>query len=55
MIGEEKVLQVRDEWRLYQAEYDHKVLKKPNQRVDHYWNEVFKIKITSGETKYKQL
>ena len=55
VIGEEKVLQVRDEWRLYQAEYDHKVLKKPNQRVDHYWNEVFKIKITSGETKYKQL
>ena len=55
VIDEEKVLQVRDEWRLYQAEYDHKVLKKPNQRVDHYWNEVFKIKTTSGETKYKQL
>ena len=30
-------------------------LKKPNQRVDHYWREVFKIKTTSGETKYNQL
>ena len=46
--------QVKDEWRLYQAEGDHKVLKKPNQRVDNYWREVFKIKTTSGETKYNQ-
>ena len=55
VIDEEKVSQVKDEWRLYQAEDDHKVLKKPNQRVDHYWREVFKIKTTSGETKYNQL
>ena len=55
VIDEEKVSQVKDEWRLYQAEGDHKVLKKANQRVDHYWREVFKIKTTSGETKYNQL
>ena len=54
MIDEEKVSQVKDEWRLYQAEDDHKVLKKPNQRVDNHWREVFKIKTTSGETKYNQ-
>ena len=47
--------QVKDEWRLYQAEEDHKVLKKPNQSVDHYWREVFEIRTTSGETKYNQL
>ena len=50
VIDEEKVTS-KDEWRLYQAEDDHKVLKKPNQRVDYYWREVFKIKTTSGETK----
>ena len=55
VIDEEKVSQVKDEWRLHQAEDDHKVLKKPNQRVDHYWREVFKIKTTPGETKYNQL
>ena len=55
MIDKEKVSQVKDEWRLHQAEDDHKVLKKPNQRVDHYWCEVFKIKTTSGETKCNQL
>ena len=55
VIDEEKVSQVKDEWRLYQAEGDHKVLKKANQRGDHYWREVFKIKTTSGETKYSQL
>ena len=55
VIDEEKVSQVKDEWRLYQAEDDHKVLKKTNQRVDHYWREVFKIKTTPGETKYNQL
>ena len=55
MIDEEKVSQVKDVRRLYQAEDNHKVLKKPNQRVDHYWHEVFKIKTTSGETKYNQL
>ena len=55
MIHEEKASQVKDECRLYQAEEDHKVLKKPNQSVDHYWREVFKIRTTSGETKYNQL
>ena len=55
MIDEEKVSQVKDEWRLYQAEDDHKVLKKPNQRVDLYWHEAFKVKTTSGETRYNQL
>ena len=55
MIDEEKVSQVKDEWRLYQAEDDHKVLKKPNQRVDRYCCEVFKIKTTSGEKEYNQL
>ena len=54
VIVEKKVSQVKDEWRLYQAEDDHKVLKKPNQRVDNHWREVFKIKTTSGETKYNQ-
>ena len=55
MVAEEKVSQVKDKWRLYQAEDEHKVLKKPNQRIDDYWHEVFKIKTTSGETKYNQL
>ena len=55
VIHEKKVSQVKDEWRLYQAEEDHKVLKKPNQSVDHYWREVFEIRTTSGETKYNQL
>ena len=50
VIDEEKVTS-KDEWRLYQAEDDYKVFKKPNQRVDYYWREVFKIKTTSGETK----
>ena len=51
MNDEEKVSQFKDEWRLYQAEGDRKVLKKLNQRVDHCWHEVFKIKTISGETK----
>ena len=55
VIDEEKASQVKDEWRLHQAEDDHKVLKKSNQRVDHYCCEVFKIKTTSGETKCNQL
>ena len=55
VIDKEKVSQVKDEWRLYQAEDDHKVLKKPNQRVDRYCCEVFKIKTTSGEKEYNQL
>ena len=35
VIDEEKVSQVKGEWRLYQAEDHHNVLKKPSQRVDH--------------------
>ena len=53
IIQETEVRQVKDEWRLYMVESEKKLPDALQcERVDHYWNQVFKIKTTSGHLKY---
>ena len=53
-IPETDITNVSDEWRMYLHDVD---VKMPDEktRVDHYWREVFKLKTSSGNTKYPHL
>ena len=46
---------VFDEWKLYQNDTECATTDVPNQRVDHFWREVFKLKDNDGNFRYQVL
>ena len=54
VVKEEEISKVRDEWMMYES--DDKVEEiGENNRVDHWWHSIFKMKTIIGERKYPML
>ena len=53
-MQESQVSIVTDEWKLYQVE-NEKNLTGQDEGIDHYWQNVFKLKTLSGACKYPLL
>ena len=49
---EETVLHLVDEWKVYQTEDG---LSNEYERIDHYWRNIFSMKMEDGKIKYKCL
>ena len=49
---EEAVLHLVDEWKVYQTEGG---LSNEYERIDHYWRNIFSMKMEDGKIKYKCL
>ena len=49
---EETVLHLVDKWKVYQTEDG---LSNEYERIDHYWTNVFSMKMEDGKIKYKCL
>ena len=52
VIAEKEVSQIKDEWKLYQADSN---LDETKCRIDHYWGKVLKLKTLAGIYKYPTL
>ena len=55
VIEEASISQMKDEWKIYQAEDDNKIVVDTKERVDHYWRKIFRITSSSGAPKYVTL
>ena len=53
-INDEDLAKISDEWRVYQIDDDNNG-NTENQRIDHYWRDIFKHNMPNGDPKYPTL